>query len=185
MLLRIHYNFSPIFVLKKAITRLKGMLKVSVRYLFLSCLYFMFLSQYSFASHVYDRTALCLLMVSGVNKITSEELIELVRNEKWYVIIDVRDESEWRTGHIDSSINIPVDSITSDILLNIVNKDEPVIVYCDGIACERSLQAVEKIRTMGWERIYWLYGGLSEWTNLRYPQVKGMKSLTIIKGDRH
>jgi len=117
----------------------------------------------------------CQEPVQGVNLISGEELIALARREERYVLLDVRRKQEWLAGHIDTSINIPVGELTAQELSKWGGKDDPVIVYCDGISCQRSIEAVKKIISSGWKKIYWLQGGLAEWSRQGYPQVKGLK----------
>lgn len=45
------------------------------------------------------------------------------------IIIDVRTKGEFQGGHIKNAINIPVDSISTN-LSKIKNKDKPIITCC-------------------------------------------------------
>jgi len=133
------------------------------------------LSSPALAKNVEQDEKSCLTAIEGVEIISSEQLIALVQKEERFVILDVRQESEWLAGHIDSSVNIPVAALTEKALSELVEKNEPVIVYCDGISCHRSMEAVKKIISLGWKNIFWLQGGLAEWGRQGYPQVKGLK----------
>ena len=63
------------------------------------------------------------------------------------VLIDVRTAEEYRDGHIDGSVNIPLDRISS--VVNIVkDKSTPLYVHC--LSGGRSGQAVSYLKQMGY-----------------------------------
>lgn len=63
------------------------------------------------------------------------------------VLLDVRTEEEYRSGHIDGSINLPLDRIAG--IGNIVkNKNIPLYVHC--LSGGRSRQAVSYLKQMGY-----------------------------------
>jgi phage shock protein E len=75
-----------------------------------------------------------------------ERIQELI--EKEAVLLDVRSASEYNSGHIDNSINIPVQSL--DHKLNHLDKEKPIVVYCamggrSAIAAARLRQAGYKV----------------------------------------
>lgn len=71
-------------------------------------------------------------------------------------IVDVRSEAEYYSGHIESSVNIPLEKLdTIDY-----KKSEKIIVYC--ASGNRSKQAAEKLIDMGYTNVYDM-GGISSW----------------------
>lgn len=63
------------------------------------------------------------------------------------VLLDVRTEEEYRGGHIDGSINLPLDRIT--MIGNVVkDKNAPLYVHC--LSGGRSRQAVSYLKQMGY-----------------------------------
>lgn len=72
------------------------------------------------------------------------------------IIIDVRSENEYKDGHIESSINIPLDKIETIKY----NKYDKIIVYC--ASGTRSKEAALKLIDMGYNNIYDM-GGLINW----------------------
>lgn len=71
-------------------------------------------------------------------------------------IIDVRTKEEYSEGHIESSINIPLDNIESIKY----DKDKKIIVYCR--SGNRSKQAAMRLIDMGYTNIYDM-GGIDAW----------------------
>lgn len=75
------------------------------------------------------------------------------------VLIDVRTAGEYRDGHIDGSVNIPLDRISS--VENIVkDKSTPLYVYC--LSGGRSGQAVSYLKQMGYTNAKSI-GGISSY----------------------
>ena len=72
------------------------------------------------------------------------------------IILDVRSEEEYNNGHIESSINLPLDNI-EDINYK---KDTKIIVYCQ--SGNRSKQAALKLIDMGYTNVYDM-GGITNW----------------------
>lgn len=63
------------------------------------------------------------------------------------VLLDVRTSEEYRDGHIDGSINLPLDRI-SFIEDTVKDKSTPLYVYC--LSGGRSGQAVACLKRMGY-----------------------------------
>lgn len=75
------------------------------------------------------------------------------------VLIDVRTAEEYRDGHIDGSVNIPLDRISS--VENIVkDKSTPLYVYC--LSGGRSGQAVSYLKQIGYTNVKNI-GGISSY----------------------
>jgi phage shock protein E len=75
------------------------------------------------------------------------------------VILDVRTKSEYQSGHIRKSINIPVDNLTQN--LKKLNKNSAIITCCASGA--RSASARKILKSNGFEQVY--NGG--SWYSLR------------------
>jgi len=58
--------------------------------------------------------------------ITWDDFMRLNRDD--YVLVDVRTESEYRKGHIEGAVNIPVDDIRKR--LHELDRDKIIVVYC-------------------------------------------------------
>ena len=46
------------------------------------------------------------------------------------LLIDVRTPGEYLSGHIDQAINIPHNTITSEIGRHTKDKEDPIVLYC-------------------------------------------------------
>ena len=65
-------------------------------------------------------------------------------------LIDVRTGPEYEAGHIEGSINVPLNSIHY-IVNHVRNIEAPIYVYCQSGA--RSGQATSMIREMGFKNV--------------------------------
>jgi rhodanese-related sulfurtransferase len=79
--------------------------------------------------------------------------------EEGAIIIDVRTKGEFQGGHIKNAINIPVDSISSN-LSKLKNKDKVIITCC--ASGMRSGSAKSILKSKGYENVH--NGGA--WTSL-------------------
>ena len=93
------------------------------------------------------------------NDISLDELKEM--QKEGAKIIDVRSEMEYKEGHIEGAINVPEYEFDTCFKRLNVRKDTIIVVYClSGI---RSKKAYLKLKKMGYNNIYNLYGGLEEY----------------------
>lgn len=95
--------------------------------------------------------------VGTMESISSSEVKEIIdNNDKSYILIDVREDYEFKEGHIPGAINIPLGNITTiDYSL-----DKTIIVYCK--SGNRSNQAAIKLKNMGYNVKD--MGGIVNWT---------------------
>ena len=77
------------------------------------------------------------------------------------IIIDVRTEQEFILGHIIEATNIDYYSEQFIEKLNVVRKDLPIYVYCRSGG--RSSSAANKMRELGFKKVYNMLGGITSW----------------------
>ena len=99
--------------------------------------------------------------------ITSEEVLQSINNNEELVIIDVREENEYNTEHVDGAINVSVTNIES--IEGKYDKDTKIIVYCR--SGNRSKQAQERLNKIGFTNVYDL-GGISSITLNKVSEEK-------------
>ena len=66
------------------------------------------------------------------------------------VIVDVRTRGEYQSGHIKGSLNIPLDSLRSN--LSKIKKNKPVITCC--ASGMRSASAKSLLKSSGYDEVY-------------------------------
>ena len=80
------------------------------------------------------------------------------------VLIDVREEEEFITGHAVDAVLLPVDELTEETAAEVIpDRETPVLVYCR--SGYRSDMAARKLDSMGYTQVYdigsligWPYG---------------------------
>ena len=94
-----------------------------------------------------------------------EELLRRVRDGS-VVVIDVRPPEEYRAGHIDGALSVPLDQL--DRRLRELPARKEVVAYCRGPYCLMAYSAVEKLRAKG-RRARRLVEGFPEWRAAGLP----------------
>ena len=91
-------------------------------------------------------------------KITHEQAHELIQNTD-VVVLDVRTEEEYITGHIKDAILIPLDELDKNIS-SLEDRDKTILVYCK--SGRRSRLACEILISLGFKNVIDI-GGLVGW----------------------
>ena len=112
---------------------------------------------------------LCLLLFSGCGgnsangryqQITQEEAQEMMDTQS-VIILDVREQSEYDSGHIPGAVLFPVGEIAADTAAAVIpEKDAAVLVYCR--SGNRSKTASSALARLGYTNIY-EFGGINTW----------------------
>jgi len=106
-------------------------------------------------------------LISKTQKLTVQEVCEEIEYISDSLILDVRSESEWESGHIVNSINIPLNHLSERLRDLRVNRF--ILVHCEGgyrssIAC--SILEVHEIKEFAD-----LMGGISAWESANLPII--------------
>lgn len=114
------------------------------------------------AQHVAEVTVLAGEYMGereAVELLTAEELQERLERGK-VVLLDVRPEAEYRSGHIAGARSAPLDRLPS--IVSTLPKKADVVAYCRGPYCVYADDAVRLLRAQGL-RARRLDIGLPEW----------------------
>jgi Flp pilus assembly protein TadD/rhodanese-related sulfurtransferase len=115
-----------------------------------------------------EGTEVSPLFVPGASSIDVIEAKQLYDNG--VVFIDARDVTDWGIGHIEGAVSLDLDlKFTEEALIGVVNRDEPVVIYCHGPRCLRSSRAVEKAVSWGFTNVYYFRDGFPAWKISGYP----------------
>jgi len=79
------------------------------------------------------------------------------------VVVDVREPYEWRAGHIDGALHIPLGDIANR--LGELPREAEIVLYCEAGA--RSARALDVLRDAGFARAKHLKGGYLGWGRAR------------------
>jgi rhodanese-related sulfurtransferase len=90
--------------------------------------------------------------------------------DKGFVLVDVREESEWNAGHIPGAMHLGKGVIERDIEQKIPDADKEIVLYCGGGF--RSALAAENLQRMGYTNVISMDGGWRGWKEAGYPVEK-------------
>ncbi|MBB5356093.1 rhodanese-related sulfurtransferase [Anoxybacillus mongoliensis] len=104
-----------------------------------------------------------LFIVSGCaqdryTNISVDEAAQMIQKED-VVVLDVRTEEEYASGHIPGAILLPLQQLPDRV--GELNKNKTYIVVCR--SGNRSAQASELLVKEGFSSIYNVTGGMNEW----------------------
>ena len=97
---------------------------------------------------------------SGYRQISMDEAVKMMRDEKDYIILDVRRPDEFAEGHIPGAINVPNEEIGTAEIADLPDKSQLILVYCR--SGRRSKEASEKLVKLGYTNIV-EFGGILDW----------------------
>lgn len=93
-------------------------------------------------------------------QITQDEAKELMQADNGSVIVDVRRQDEYDSGHIPGALLIPNESISTDRPEALPDLNQIILIYCR--SGRRSKEAAQKLADMGYTNIY-EFGGIIDW----------------------
>ena len=93
-------------------------------------------------------------------QITQEAAKEMMDTQE-AVILDVREQHEYDSGHIPDAVLLPVGTITEDTAAAVIDDlDTVVLVYCR--SGNRSKTASQALADLGYTNVY-EFGGINDW----------------------
>ena len=114
---------------------------------------------------------------SQIDEITIDEFLDMIEEERDLMILDIREESEYATAHIENAVLVPRGTLEGAADPNYKKRhpelcqahERPIVVYC--ATGGRSAMAVATLNQMGFEQVYNLLGGFELWEAEDYPII--------------
>ena len=88
-----------------------------------------------------------------------------------FVVVDVREDSEWASGHLPGAIHLGRGIIERDIEGKVPDSAKKIILYCGGGF--RSALAADNLQKMGYSNVESMDGGWKGWVEAGHPTQKG------------
>lgn len=108
--------------------------------------------------------------LTGTLPVSVQDAIFLINRED-AIILDVRDVTNFKKGHIAASINIPFSELNSKLTKLDSYRERPIIInYSPGQSHHRIGRL---LKNAGFMKCYHLKGGIASWQNAALPLVKG------------
>ena len=105
---------------------------------------------------------------SGIPSLTPYAATQLL-NDGSALFMDVRDEKEYKTGHIKGARSVPVNDLQKQLHELEKFKEKDVVVYCDNGM--RTSRITGKLKKLGFTKLNTLAGGLTSWEKSNLPLV--------------
>jgi phage shock protein E len=86
------------------------------------------------------------------------------------ILIDVREESDWRQGHAEGATHLSRGVIELEIEEQIPDLKKPIICYCGGGS--RSALVAESLQKMGYENVRSMASGMRAWKEAGLPTAR-------------
>jgi rhodanese-related sulfurtransferase len=123
----------------------------------------------------HQHTPRFLKIVQDAKKRVLETTVDQVkakldRGER-FLLIDVREESEYAKDHLPGAIHLGKGVIERDIEQRVPDTAALMILYCGGGF--RSALAADNLQKMGYTNVISMDGGIRDWRGKGYPLEKG------------
>jgi rhodanese-related sulfurtransferase len=109
------------------------------------------------------------MTLGAAREVSVQQAVQLI-NRRDALVLDVRDASDYASGHIANARHIPVGEIEKRVAELEKAKQRPVIVTCRTGA--RAAAACAVLRKNGFQEVFSLKGGVLGWQQASLPLEK-------------
>jgi rhodanese-related sulfurtransferase len=106
-----------------------------------------------------------------VRETTVDEVKARLDHGEKFLLVDVREESEWGKDHLPGALHLGKGILERDVEERVPDLDAPLVLYCGG--GYRSALAADNLQKMGYRNVQSMDGGIREWREKGYPLAKG------------
>jgi rhodanese-related sulfurtransferase len=106
-----------------------------------------------------------------VRETTVEEVKKKMDRGGKFILVDVREESEFAKDHLPDAIHLGKGIIERDIEARVPDLNAEIVLYCGGGF--RSALAADNLQKMGYSNVISMDGGIRDWREKGYPLTKG------------
>jgi len=108
---------------------------------------------------------------SRIKETTVDEVKEKLDGGEKFLLVDVREESEFTKDHLPGAIHLGKGVIERDVEARVPDAKTPMVLYCGGGF--RSALAADNLQKMGYTNVLSMDGGVREWREKNYPMTRG------------
>ncbi len=107
--------------------------------------------------------------IRGIKEVNCTAALQFI-NHKNALVLDVRDDGEYKLGHILNSMQIPLGKLNECASELEKYKEQPIVVVCR--SGNRSGTACAALGKRGFTQVYNLAGGVTAWQKANLPLKK-------------
>lgn len=105
-----------------------------------------------------------------VKETTVDEIKRRLDRGEKFMLVDVREESEFAKDHLPGAVHLGKGIIERDIEARVPDPKTELVLYCGGGF--RSALAADNLQKMGYTNVISMDGGIREWREKNYPLVR-------------
>ncbi|MBL8797240.1 MAG: sulfurtransferase [Planctomycetia bacterium] len=106
-----------------------------------------------------------------VRETTVEQIKQRLDRNEQFLLVDVREESEWAKDHLPGAVHLGKGIIERDIEQRVPDTATEIVLYCGGGF--RSALTADNLQKMGYTNVISMDGGIRDWRERGYPLEKG------------
>ena len=107
---------------------------------------------------------------SRVKECTVDDVKTKLDKAEKFVIVDVREESEYAKDHLPGAIHLGKGVIERDVEQRFPDPRAELVLYCGGGF--RSALAADNLQKMGYTNVWSMDGGMRSWRDKGFPVAK-------------
>jgi len=102
-----------------------------------------------------------------IHEVSIDEVLQMLKQHKHFVLVDVREEHECAQGVLPKAIHICKGVLERDVTQKIPDLETEVVLYCGGGS--RSALAADNLQKMGYRKVHSMSGGYRAWYQAGFP----------------
>jgi rhodanese-related sulfurtransferase len=106
-----------------------------------------------------------------VKEVTVDDVKAMLDRGEKFLLVDVREESEFARDHLPGAIHLGKGVIERDIEQRVPDTGAKLVLYCGGGF--RSALAADNLQKMGYANVISMDGGIRVWREKQYPVTTG------------
>lgn len=107
---------------------------------------------------------------SRVKETTVDQIKQRLDRGEKFLLVDVREESEFAKDHLPGAVHMGKGVIERDIETRVPDMNTHMVLYCGGGF--RSALAADNLQKMGYTNVLSMDGGVRGWREKNYPMTK-------------
>jgi rhodanese-related sulfurtransferase len=104
---------------------------------------------------------------SRVKEASVDDVKAMIDRGEQFLLIDVREESEYAKDHVPGAVHLGKGVIERDIETKVPDTGAKLVLYCGGGF--RSALAADNLQKMGYTNVISMDGGIRVWREKHYP----------------
>ena len=105
-----------------------------------------------------------------IRELTITEVKRKLDAKEKFILMDVREDSEWNASHLPGATHLGKGIIERDIETTVPDPNAEIVLYCGGGF--RSALAADNLQKMGYKRVYSMADGFRGWNEAGFPVEK-------------